>query len=574
MEIQEIMGLRNSQDLCEALEHDQIVPYFQPLVELRTGTLTSFEVLARWNHPVEGMIRPDEFIALAEETGYIGQLTAVLLRQVFDAAAAIPPHVTVAVNISPLQFRDRELPTEIARLAEAGGFPLSRLVLEVTESALVGNVALAREIMSDLKQMGVRLALDDFGTGYSSLKHLQALPFDELKVDASFVRSMGMTRESRKIAAAVIGLGQSLGLTTVAEGVETQHQADMLLWLGCDCVQGWLYGRPVPAERLAEMLASGVWDTEESDDTEAISGPVLPRFDTPPAQRLAQLQAIYDGVPTGLCFLDPAMRYMSVNKRMAEINGFSVAEHLGRRAADLHPEYFPQVEKYLWLALQGESVRGVELNAKRHDGSPFHLLLSLEPVRDEANEVIGVSVAVVDVTRKLQAEEALVRSEALLKAVFQAVPVGLVVAVAPGGEIVMSNPQAEKIVGRPIITAATVEDYRKAGAFRANGRPIEPEEYPLARVIRNGGTAGPDEMLYRGPDGIERWVSATAASVTGASGEVIGGVVALQDLDDVRRERSAMLNRIAELEQELLEQRKLLLASGQGVGFDAVSFPA
>jgi PAS domain S-box-containing protein len=408
------MGLRKSHDLFEALEQKQIVPWFQPLVELRTGALTSFEVLARWIRPVDGVVRPDEFIALAEETGCIGRLTEVVLRQAFASAAAIPAHITLAVNISPLQFRDRELPGKLARLAAEGGFPLNRLVLEVTESALLGNVELAREIALELKQTGVRLALDDFGTGYSSLKHLQALPFDELKVDASFVRSMGVTRESRKIAAAVIGLGQSLGLTTVAEGVETQHQADMLLWLGCDCAQGWLYGRPVPGERLNEMLASGMWETEAVEDTEALCGPVLPQFDTAPPQRLAQLQAIYDGVPAGLCFLDLGMRYLSINKRMAEMSGLSVAEHLGRRASDLFPEVFGRIEGQMRVALQGEPVRSLELDFALNNGTTMHLLLSLEPVRDEGHEVIGVSVAVVDVTAKIRAEEALVRSDNLL----------------------------------------------------------------------------------------------------------------------------------------------------------------
>jgi EAL domain-containing protein (putative c-di-GMP-specific phosphodiesterase class I) len=233
------MGPRNPHDLFEALERNEIVPYFQPLVELRTGVLTSFEVLARWIHPVDGMIPPDQF-------------TMRLLSQVFAVSSVVPAHVSIAVNISPLQFRQHGLAKDLEKMAREDGFPLSRLVLEVTESALMGNIMQARAIAGELKELGVRLALDDFGTGYSSLRHLQALPFDELKVDAGFVRSMGVTIESRKIAAAVVGLGQSLGLKTVAEGVETRNQAEMLLWLGCDEAQGWLYGRPVPAEKLGE----------------------------------------------------------------------------------------------------------------------------------------------------------------------------------------------------------------------------------------------------------------------------------------------------------------------------------
>jgi EAL domain-containing protein (putative c-di-GMP-specific phosphodiesterase class I) len=294
------MGPRNPHDLFEALERNEIVPYFQPLVELRTGVLTSFEVLARWIHPVDGMIPPDQFIPVAEETGCIGELTMRLLSQVFAVSSVVPAHVSIAVNISPLQFRQHGLAKDLEKMAREDGFPLSRLVLEVTESALMGNIMQARAIAGELKELGVRLALDDFGTGYSSLRHLQALPFDELKVDAGFVRSMGVTIESRKIAAAVVGLGQSLGLKTVAEGVETRNQAEMLLWLGCDEAQGWLYGRPVPAEKLGEIVARETLLGGDQGEEEGACGPIMPRIEAVPSQRLAHLQAIYDGVPAGL----------------------------------------------------------------------------------------------------------------------------------------------------------------------------------------------------------------------------------------------------------------------------------
>ena len=167
-----------------------------------------------------------------------------LLRSVFAASSDIPEHLTLSVNISLTQLTDHTLPRHIRIAAEQADFPLNRLILEITESALIGNTEHAYLIANELKQQGSRLAFDDFGTGYSSLRHLQALPFDEIKVDATFVRSMTHTRESRKIAAAVIGLGNSLGLVTVAEGIESQTHADMLLWLGCELGQGFLYGRP------------------------------------------------------------------------------------------------------------------------------------------------------------------------------------------------------------------------------------------------------------------------------------------------------------------------------------------
>ena len=240
-----------------AVARDELVPHFQPLVGFDDGRLLGFEVLARWPHPARGgMVPPSDFIPIAEDTGLIAPMTERLLRKACRAAAAWPDHLTVAVNVSPLQLRDRALPGVVRSVLEETGLPARRLELELTESALVGNLGLAREVMGELKAMGVRLSLDDFGTGYSSLAHLQALPFDKIKIDAGFVRAMARDPGSRKIVAAVVGLGHSLGLPTVAEGVEERGEADALRRLGCDVGQGWLFGRPVPAAAVDAMLAA------------------------------------------------------------------------------------------------------------------------------------------------------------------------------------------------------------------------------------------------------------------------------------------------------------------------------
>ena len=226
-------------DLCRAIDNHEIVPWFQPIVDLRTGLLSGFEVLARWHHPQRGMVLPAEFIPLAERTALIGPLMDLLLAQAFEAAAAFPEHLTLSVNISPLQLRDRFLPEQMLRAVERGGFSFQKLIVEITESALVPNLDLGARIAKDLKVLGAQLALDDFGTGYSCLRHLQALPFDRIKIDASFVQSMTSQRDSRKIVAAVVGLGLSLGLETVGEGIEEKEHADRLFSLGCDLGQGW-----------------------------------------------------------------------------------------------------------------------------------------------------------------------------------------------------------------------------------------------------------------------------------------------------------------------------------------------
>ena len=675
----------DANDLRRALENNEIVPYFQPLVELRTGLLRGFEALARWQNPERGLVPPDEFIPLAEKSGLHGQLTGNLLRAVFTAAKDIPDHLTLSVNISLTQLTDLTLPKHIFSAAKHANFPLQRLILEITESALVGNTEHASRIASELKEQGSRLALDDFGTGYSSLRHLQLLPFDELKIDASFVRSMTHTRESRKIAAAIVGLGNSLGLVTVAEGVESQVIADMLLWLGCDIGQGWLYGRPVPPEQLAETLAERL-NSPPPAVSEARSGAdaSLPlRLEALPTQRLAQLNAIYDGAPVGLCFLDRNLRFVSLNKRLAEIHNLPVASHLGRPIAEIIPDKFPLCAPYLQRALEGEPYTGLEVVVPdpHQSGLMRTLLISYQPARDEVDEVIGVSMAVVDITRRKLAEEALAesedhyrhavelnpqvpwtaapngsildmnqraevlsgltkqelrgegwlrvlhpddlplaiqawgeairtgnpldvqyrirrydgvwrwmrsratarrdeegniirwygtvediddhknadealrRSEARLKAVFDAVPIGLVIADAPDGRVVMSNPRAEQILRRTVAAPRTIDEYRQSGSRRADGTQLKADEYPLARAILHGETTPPEEVLYQHGDGSSAWISLTAAPVLDDNGKVSGGVVAIQDIDKDKREMQRLSQLTADLKNKLATHR-------------------
>ncbi len=244
-------------ELRQAIADDAIIPHFQPLVRLATGRVTGFEMLARWPHPIRGMIPPGEFVPLAEEIGVIGQMTDRLLRRACLVATTWPSDVTLACNISPLQLRDDSLPPMISAVLAETGFPAERLELEITESALVGDLEHARAILCELKTLGVRLALDDFGTGYSNLRQLQRLPFDTLKIDAGFVGAMGHDVGCRKIVIAVIGLGRSLGLATVAEGIEEPEIAAMLRELNCDVAQGWLFGRPVPGDAVSTLLLMG-----------------------------------------------------------------------------------------------------------------------------------------------------------------------------------------------------------------------------------------------------------------------------------------------------------------------------
>jgi PAS domain S-box-containing protein len=407
------MAVDRETDLRRAIDSGtEIVPYFQPLIELRTGQLTGFEVLARWHHPVRGLVSPTEFIPLAESTNLIDPLLLTLLRQVFTAAKTIPEHLTLSVNISPTQLHDPSLARQMYFAANDGGFPFHRIIFEITESALVDNISQAKIIAQELKSLGARLALDDFGTGYSSLQHLQSLPFDEIKIESSFVRSMIDSRESRKIVAAVVGLGTSLGLVTVAEGVETKAQADMLLWQGCDFGQGRLFGSPVPASTLNAVVVA-MSQPESAILLAAAPNQKAPeQIDLRPNQQHAQLQAIYDGAPVGLCFLDRQLRYISINQRLAEMNKLSVTDHLGHHISDILPQMYQALEPSFRRALEGESFLGMEYvslgPAPGKRGDIF--LVSCQPARDEAGEVIGVSVSVSDITEHKRSEEALRRS--------------------------------------------------------------------------------------------------------------------------------------------------------------------
>lgn len=241
--------------LRTAIPRQEIVPYFEQQIDLTTGRLFGFEVLARWEHPARGLIPPERFVSIAEDTGLISDLSLSVMRQAFMHARDWEPGLTLSVNISPLQLKDPWLAQKILKVLTETGFPASRLEVEITEVALFENLALAQSIVGSLKNQGMRIVLDDFGTGYSSLKHLRALPFDRIKIDCSFVGSINVNAESAAIVNAIVRLGESLNLPITAEGIEDAAIEERLRAMGCSKGQGYLYGRPLSAANARRLLA-------------------------------------------------------------------------------------------------------------------------------------------------------------------------------------------------------------------------------------------------------------------------------------------------------------------------------
>ncbi len=233
----------------------EFVPYYEKQIDLESGTIAGFEMLARWSSPKLGMVNPEIFIPVAEDIGLIGELSENLIRQALRDARNWDPRLTLSVNISPVQLRDPWFAQKLLKILVEANFPPSRLEIEVTESCLHENVGLVRSLITSLKNQGMTVSLDDFGTGYSSLSQLRTLPFDRIKIDRSFVMSLLDDKDSATIIQSIISLGKGLGLPITAEGIESEAVLAQLRGLGKFKGQGYLYGFPEPADRTAAELA-------------------------------------------------------------------------------------------------------------------------------------------------------------------------------------------------------------------------------------------------------------------------------------------------------------------------------
>lgn len=261
--------LKLEEDIRNGIKVGEFVPFFQPLVDLNSRQIIGFEALARWRSPSRGFVEAETFIETAERTGLIGPLTMSVLEQALKEARSWPANLRLAVNVSPIQFRDPMLAEQILKLLSLAGFPANRLEIEITEGSLLEDREQVLTIIRSLKNVGISISLDDFGTGYASLAQVNRLPLDRIKIDKSFITTIVKSEQTAAIVNTIAGLGHNLSVPITAEGVESEQIRSALADFGCSEAQGWLFGRAISADAVRSFLAMNN------------GGEALPESDTP-----------------------------------------------------------------------------------------------------------------------------------------------------------------------------------------------------------------------------------------------------------------------------------------------------
>ncbi len=244
-------------DLAEAIATQQFVLHYQPLYDLPGRSLSGFEALVRWNHPKRGMLPPNDFIPLAEQTGMIVEMGAWIIEEACRQAAQWPNHVSISINVSPVQLKSNDVLWQFTKAMDSHGITPGRIEIEVTETALVENSEQMAASLAGLRALGVRVAMDDFGTGYSSLAHLRVFELDRIKIDRSFINESHTDSGAAAVVRAVTSMARDLAISTTGEGVENEEQLANLVALGCETAQGFLLGKPLDAATATRLLASG-----------------------------------------------------------------------------------------------------------------------------------------------------------------------------------------------------------------------------------------------------------------------------------------------------------------------------
>lgn len=515
------------EDLAQAIRCGELWPAFQPLVHIGTGTVAAFEVLLRWTSERFGAVPPPQIIQLALGAGLLNTITFDLIRTAAAQAAPWGEGFCLAFNTAPAQYLDEAFVPALLQTLQATGMPLCRFKIEVTEDDIFADTERAQNAVLGLQAAGVRLSLDDFGTGHSSLTRLQMLPFDEIKIDASFVRALESAAGDRRIVSAVVGLGQSLEMNVVAEGVESAEQARVLQQIGCTLGQGYYWSAPVPAPQAAAFVAShGIWSRQGEG------------IDTSPFQRLYQLEAMYREAPVGLCFLDTNLRVASTNRILLEYLGIPHDQVVGRSITKLlDPVLNADMIAALQAVHQGHMVPPAEY---LHGQTGRNYLVSHQRVLDSAHSPLGVSVVVLDITERVQAAHELATSAEHYRRAVELSPY-LAWAANPAGEVDFIGPSIEDERHRPV-----------AERFAAWVARMHEDDLPaLQQAWQTHRQQAPapfqTEFRMRWADGQWRWMRSRANPLVDEQGHVLRwfGLIT-----DVSREK-ALEQEVAQLREQL-----------------------
>lgn len=386
-------------NLRHAIEGGHIWPALQPIVDIKSGALKGFEILARWDDPVLGEVKPLTFVPMFDEIGLINALSQSLLRRTCEAASAWNGAFTLAINVSPSQITIGTTADWIRNISAETNFPIDRIEVEVTENSLLTDNATTQDALRELVDAGISVSLDDYGTGYSNLSRLEAFPFRQIKIDAQFVSGLEQDARKRRIVSAVIGLSHSLGIPVVAEGVETETEHEVLREFGCEFAQGWLYGKATSLDAAAHLVSASPLSAPSPEHFPAMS----------PFEHFHQIKTLYRSAPVGLCFVNTEFRHVTANDAFAAIHGLdrsaiegkTIYEIMDRETAE-HAEDLLRGTTDKAQPPQIYSLRGKDIK------------VFAEKVVDATGEVIGFSLLSIDVTEMnrlfcqlMQSQEAL-----------------------------------------------------------------------------------------------------------------------------------------------------------------------
>jgi PAS domain S-box-containing protein len=512
-------------DLKQALLRHEVKPNFQPIVQLGSGRLVGFEVLARWTSAKFGEVCPNEFIPMAEESGLIEELFEEVFSQSCLVCANFENDLYLSVNISPYQLENPTLAEIILRLAKDAAFPPGRLLIEITESSLIRNFDLARGLTAELRAAGAHIALDDFGTGYSSLGYLQAFNFDMVKIDTSFVRSMKTQKESRKIVSAIISLGHSLGMMTLAEGVEDYETALILHHMGCNSVQGWFYGKAAIAEQLPSLLlreypkVGHITDAPQTDTNDPFLHYSL-------TEQLHYLKAAFNSAPVGLCFLDREMRFVSYNHHLAKMFGTNADERIGKKLDETSPELYASYRPNIERVLRGEMLEGIQCSVNTKYGKR-ECIFAARPVYDDGMELVGISVAALDITADASLRHSLKELQERYQTTLNLTP-HVPWTTDAEGRITDTGHQWESLTGQP-------REQAMADGWIAMVHP-EDLKHTLETWLQAIRSETPLDMEYRlqSPQGEWRWIRSRGYPVRDEAGKILRWHGIIEDIQDMR----------------------------------------